>query len=224
MHKYISSIILCAIVVAGCSQKTKATLKLDKSTYDPFEEIKVTFSAPSDFESNAWIGIIPSEVAHGSESENDRYDIVYQYLEKRTSGTLTFKAPSRAGAYDMRMHDTDNDGKEVAYTSFTVKALDLEPSLNIDKKVFAPGEQIVVTFTASANYPENAWIGIIPSEVAHGSEARNDQFDIDYRYLQKMAAGTITFNAPDKSGKYDFRMHDSDDNGKELCSISFEVK
>lgn len=224
MHRYVYVIMLTAMIIAGCSQGGKATLTLDKKTYDPLEEIKVTFTAPASFESNAWIGIIPSEVQHGNEAENDRYDLVYQYLEKRTSGTLIFKAPDRAGSYDLRMHDTDNNGREVAYASFTVKILDLNPTLKINKSVFSPGEKITVSFTASANLPEDAWIGIIPSDIPHGSEAENDAHDIVYGYMQKRAAGTMTFDAPDEPGKYDVRMHDTDNNGKELASVSFEVK
>jgi hypothetical protein len=81
----------------------------------------VNFTAPASFEGNAWIGIIPSSVAHGSEAENDKHDLTYQYLNKKVAGTMTFTAPEKAGAYDFRMHDTDSDGKEVTSVSFTVK-------------------------------------------------------------------------------------------------------
>jgi hypothetical protein len=51
---------------------------------------------------NAWVGIIPSHVRHGGEAENDKYDLTYQYLKKRTSGILIFKAPARAGSDENR--------------------------------------------------------------------------------------------------------------------------
>ncbi|WP_459926015.1 hypothetical protein, partial [Desulfatiferula olefinivorans] len=96
------------------------TLTLDKTTVKPGQEIQVHFTAAENFADNAWIGIIPSHVEHGSEPVNDSHDLSYQHLRKRASGTLTFKAPSKEGAYDFRMHDTDNKGREVASVSFVV--------------------------------------------------------------------------------------------------------
>ncbi len=102
------------------AQEEGASLELDKTTFAPGEQIEVYFTAPSSFPSNAWVGIIPSDVSHGSEAENDKYDVAYRYLDGLTSGVLTFKAPDEPGSYDFRMHDTDSDGKEVASVTFTV--------------------------------------------------------------------------------------------------------
>jgi len=98
------------------------SLRLTRDRYSPGEAIVVDFTAPSSYASNAWIGIIPSQVPHGSEAENDRHDLTYQYLQKRTSGSLTFTAPTAAGNYDLRLHDTDDNGREVASVSFQVGA------------------------------------------------------------------------------------------------------
>ncbi len=99
-----------------------APLRLDKTAFAAKEEIRVPFTASSGYAENAWVGIIPSHIRHGSESENDQYDLAYTYLNKRTSGTLVFTAPGK-GAYDFRMHDTDSNGPEVASISFTVGAV-----------------------------------------------------------------------------------------------------
>lgn len=118
--------ILC-FVLAGCGEMSKpapsggATLELTKKTYSAGEQIKVEYTALSTYASNAWVGIIPSNISHGSEAENDKHDITYQYLNKSTSGTLTFTAPDKPGEYDFRMHDTDSNGKEVTHVTFTVK-------------------------------------------------------------------------------------------------------
>jgi hypothetical protein len=95
-------------------------LKLDKNMFAPNAQIKVYFEAPSTFADNAWVGIIPSHVQHGSESVNDQHDLSYQYLKRRTSGTLIFRTPAQFGSYDFRMHDTDDNGREVASVSFKV--------------------------------------------------------------------------------------------------------
>ena len=97
-----------------------AALRLEKTLFAPGEEIRVSFQASRGYAANAWVGIIPSTVPHGSEAVNDQYDLTYQYLRKRVAGELFFKAPVRPGAYDLRMHDTDNRGREVASVSFRV--------------------------------------------------------------------------------------------------------
>jgi len=112
------------MVYSGSEPSGKAgSLSLARDRYSPGEAIVVDFTAPGSYASNAWIGIIPSQVPHGSEAENDRHDLTYQYLQKRTSGSLTFTAPTAVGNYDLRLHDTDNNGKEVASVSFQVGAL-----------------------------------------------------------------------------------------------------
>ncbi len=208
----------------GCAAAQNVSLTLEKSVYAPGESISVTFTAPASFANNAWVGIIPSHVMHGSESENDKHDLTYQYLSQRTSGVLTFGAPSAPGNYDFRMHDTDNGGKEVTSVSFTVQGgVSHAASLQLSKSVYAPGESISVTFTAPASFANNAWVGIIPSHVMHGSESENDKHDLTYQYLSQRTSGVLTFGAPSAPGNYDFRMHDTDNGGKEVTSVSFTV-
>jgi len=201
-------------------------LELEKSNFAPGQEIRVRFTASGQYADNAWVGIIPAHVRHGSEAENDKYDLAYQYLKKRTSGVLIFRAPTKTGAYDFRMHNTDNNGREVASVSFRVGAATapavLGP-LRLEKGNFRPGEEIRVHFTASARYADNAWVGIIPSNIRHGSEAENDKYDLAYQYLKKRTSGVLIFRAPSKSGSFDFRMHDTDKNGREVASVSFRV-
>jgi hypothetical protein len=67
------------------------------------------------------VGIIPSDVPHGSEEENDGHDVSYRYLEGKTAGLLTFNVPEEKGSYDVRMHDTDNNGNEITSVSFQVQ-------------------------------------------------------------------------------------------------------
>ncbi len=209
-----------------------ASLDLEKASYKSGEEIKVSFIASSSYPKNAWVGIIPSSVPHGQESVNDQNDLAYQYLGGKKMGELVFKAPLKEGSYDLRMNDTDANGKEVASVSFKVVAAprSAEPakssgnSVAIERYRFTKGEQIKVSFTALDSLPGNAWIGIIPSDVPHGSEAVNDQYDVSYQYLGKKTSGVLMFKAPLKSGNYDIRMHDTDGNGVEIGNVSFTVE
>ncbi len=119
----ITALLSIALLISSCGPSAPAgpSLATDKSDYAPGETISVTFSAPAGLPTNAWVGIIPSNIPHGDEAQNDTYDLAYQYLNGMTSGTLVFSAPSEPGIYDLRMHDTDNNGKEIASVTFTVK-------------------------------------------------------------------------------------------------------
>jgi len=199
-------------------------LWLDKTEFDPGEMIQVHFETPGTFSSSAWVGIIPSEVPHGSETVNDEYDLDYDYLEGQVSGVLSFLAPAQPGSYDFRLHDSDTDGLEAASVTFTVAGGSGQPAVWLDKTTFAPGEEIQVHFVTPGTFPVSAWIGIIPSDVPHGSAATNDENDLDYAYLDGQVSGVLIFNAPTEPGSYDFRLNDSDEaSGQEVASITFQV-
>ncbi|MFZ5483080.1 MAG: hypothetical protein ACOZB0_02515 [Pseudomonadota bacterium] len=104
-----------------------ATLSLEQTRFVQGEPITVRFTAPSTWPRDAWVGIIPSNIPHGDERQNDNHDITYQYLEKRSTGTLTFTAPA-PGNWDFRLHDTDGGGKEYASVSFQSVAKGAEMS------------------------------------------------------------------------------------------------
>ena len=222
--------VLCLGVVSAVpahAQTSGPSLWMDKLEFAPGESIALHFTAPPGLPTNAWIGIIPSDIPHGDESTNDQHDISYKYLDGMTSGTLTFTAPTTPGTYDFRMHDTDSGGVELKSATFTVVSSGGGgggASLALSKTVFAPGESITVTFTAPSGLPTSAWVGIIPSSVSHGDESTNDMHDIAYQYLNGMTSGTLTFSAPDMIGTYDFRMNDNDSGGRELTSITFMVQ
>jgi hypothetical protein len=225
MHKVlVYSVVICIVAAISCGERIIPTLKLEKTEFAPGEEIALSFTAPKSCGEKGWVGIIPSSVPHGDENVNDDNDIAYLYINKQTSGVMNFKAPGKPGAYDFRMHDTDENGKEVASISFQVKLVTEGAGFTLEKTTYVPGEEIRLAFTAPATFGTNAWIGIIPADVPHGSEDENDRFDVDYQYLNKRTQGLLIFKAPEKPGKYDFRMHDTDDNGNEVTYIGFTVE
>ncbi len=220
------AVAICLISMPAFAQTGGASLTIAKRGYSPGESITVTFTAPAGLPANAWVGVIPSSVPHGSEVTNDQNDVSYKYLSGMTNGTLAFTAPTTPGTYDLRMNSSDNNGAELTYVSFTVSGggAPSSASLRLNTYSFSPGEAIAVTFTAPAGLASNAWIGIIPSWVAHGSEATNDQYDLAYQYLSGSTSGTLYFGAPTTPGSYDFRMHNTDDSGSELTYVTFTVR
>lgn len=97
------------------------------------------------------------------------------------------------------------------------------PALWLDRTTVAPGQTVTVHFKGAEGFAENAWIGIVPSGVPHGNERTNDDHDLAYQYLHGRVAGSLTFKAPVRPGSYDFRMHDTDDYGREMASVTFRV-
>jgi len=106
----------------------EGTITLEKTSFDPDERIKIQVALVGEA-GNAWVGIIPSSVPHGSEEENDQFDISYQYVSNvNDEGVVYLNAPLEAGQYDVRLFNTDDgsDGIELDYVSFGVGGV--EPS------------------------------------------------------------------------------------------------
>ncbi len=200
------------------------TLTLSKTEFEPGEELNVDFSAEGTIKKNAWVGLIPANIAHGDESKNDQYDVAYHYLGDKTSGTMSFVAPADTGKFDLRMNSTDENGVEVASVTFTVKGkMNTKADITLEKKSFAQGEQINISFKANPSWEAKAWIGLVPADTKHGSATENDKVDVAYDYMNGRSKGTMKFTAPSKAGKYSLRMFDSY-SGKEVKSVDLTIE
>lgn len=211
--------------------KGPTALQLDKTDYAPGETITVSFSVDpqSVSDPHAWVGLLPADVPHGSALENDKFDLAYQYLDGKTTGTMTFQAPEDPGSYDLRLHDAEGQGRELASAAFKVvgtpKPL-IGNAIRLNKSRFAPGETINITVSINAadKADETAWVGIVPSAVEHGGEPLNDQFNLGYRFLGKLLYGQTTLPAPGAPGYYDLRLNSTDTDGVELAFVTFVVE
>jgi hypothetical protein len=96
-------------------------------------------------------------------------------------------------------------------------------SLALTRTAYGPWWEIAVTLRAPPGLPNDAWIGIVPSDVPHGDEATNDQHDIGYVYVHGLTEGTLRLTAPAAPGDYDLRLNEGEDGGRELASVSFRV-
>lgn len=99
----------------------------------------------------------------------------------------------------------------------------LEPTLQLDKTEYTPGEEMHIRFSAPAGLAANAWVGIVPAETPHGSEADNDAADVAFEYIDGRTQGVVVLPAPEQPGSYDIRMFDSDGDGQELFSVNITV-
>ncbi len=150
----------------------------------------------------------PGDKITGLAFSSDGADVVYDSVYLLPSGA-TPGVTTGTGAGPSYQGNTGYQGSSGA-------------GLRLERDRFAPGEAIVVQFTAPGGWPDNAWVGIVPSNIPHGDERQNDNHDISYQYLKKRTSGSLTFTAPGV-GDWDFRLHDTDDNGKEQASVSFRV-
>jgi hypothetical protein len=208
--------------VTFTTTKASAEVWLDQTTFFPGAKIPVSFKAPGALGSSAWIGVVSSDIPHGSSSENDRHDVSYAYVKGLAEGTVNVGGPKKAGSWDVRLHDsTDSDGNEIAFASFKVEIPTAD--LELHETVYEPGQTVTVSFKVPEGLSTNAWAGVVPSHVPHGSEATNDQHDLQYRYLSGKTSGTFNFTAPEQSGSYDIRLHDTAGNGNEIASVTFTV-
>ncbi|NQZ08426.1 MAG: hypothetical protein HRT35_14820 [Algicola sp.] len=209
-----------ALPVGG--DKAAATFTLPKTAYAPNEAITLSFTAPATFTKKTWIGMGPANIEHGSTERNDQHDMAYRYVKGRSSGIMSFTAPNKQGLYDFRMNDTSND-LELSSIAFEVKVDKAAANLSLPQAVYAPNEKITLSFIASPAYAKKTWIGLGPANIEHGSTEQNDQHDMAYRYVESRSNGTMVFNAPNKQGRYDFRMNDIT-NGVELTAVAFDVR
>ncbi len=95
--------------------------KLDKKAYEVDVEIRFVLTWTGTADEYAWIGIVPADVSHGDEYENDNAAVWYTYLTSMNSGeefmAITTLDP---GKYTMRVNENDDGGAELAYIEFTV--------------------------------------------------------------------------------------------------------
>lgn len=123
-------------------------ITLDKKIYKPDEDITITYNVVNSLGSGSWIGLFSVDIPHGSEYVNDQHDIAFLYLNEVQSNTVTLKAPTTNGTYDIRINNTDYNGKEVA-TSVPFVVSDVSAILEIEPEKYEIylNEQITADLT-----------------------------------------------------------------------------
>ena len=193
-------------------------ISLTKANFSSTEEISFTFTAP-DMDPSAWIGIVPSHIPHGDEAVNDQHDTSFRHLEGRTSGSFSLPNPG-PGGWTLRLHDTDNNGNEIAYAPFTVNA-GANPSISIVSGDRSPLDEPLVISFSGADTSETAWIGI------YGEGAAHEHHNGNWKYLNDRQSppsfttpeGKMTFQPSDMfdtPGRYQARLFA--DNGYEMIA------
>jgi hypothetical protein len=197
----------------------KAALTLASTHFVRNEPMQVNFDIYDYVSDNAWVGLVPSDIAHGLASDADANDLSYKYISGKTQGVLNFNAPSQQGNYDFRLFDALN-GYEIAVSSFDIGLA--RANLSLSKNLFAPAETINLQLDIQDYVANNAWVALVPSATAHGNATETDAVDLSYRYVSQASNNAMTFNAPQSLGQYDLRLFDAI-NGYEIASVAFSV-
>ena len=197
------------------------TLSIDRDTFRPGQPIVASFEGlPGN--TNDWLTLVAAD------APDDAYTEWY-YTEGAVAGAMTFSAPE-PGDYEIRVLLAGSSNVVSARIPVVVEGPPEPPTpartpgLTLAQAVYAPGEPIIVGFSAPSEFPDQAWIALMPADRPHGSEALNDGNYLDWRYINADRAGQLTFTAPTEPGRYDFRLHDGDGPGAlEVTSIAFDV-
>ena len=96
------------------------SMTTDKSSYNVGEAIEVTLVLNTPLADDAWVGLVPSAIPHGLESDSDASDVYYDYVSSAVDGKLLLYAPNEAGSYDVRLLNTDHGANGVELASITI--------------------------------------------------------------------------------------------------------
>lgn len=204
------------------------SISTDKSTYFPYDDIRVTWTAPEDHKVDNVIVILPSSAGNISPSYGNEDWEDNAYLTDVT-GIENFTAPFVPGSYDFRIYTKMEGGGILAQTTITVQAGG--GSITLDKSDYRPGESLRVNYSYTPNFPVDAFLAMAPAGLAHGNAqlaCDNDLIQLDNQDRLQRLSGNKTeervFAAPATPGSYEMRMYDNlDARGNEVCSFAFTV-
>jgi|GEM_PF-4850813 len=169
----------------------------------PGQPVTVTYSGAPGFTTD-WIGVFPLS------APMDRSWLSWQYTEGKGSGTMTFKAPDQPGSYNFRLFKQDSYDVLAVSNAIEVGATP-PPELPDDGKLqlavspvqVRPGETIQVRYSGAPGNKTD-WVGIYPAD------APPDRSWLSWQYTEGNTFGTLQFKAPDKPGRYNFRLFKQD--------------
>ena len=187
------------------SELTKnVELHVDKTLYAPEEPIVISYSGVTEWlaDHSAWICVAEKGAA------SNHYKTNYQ-SPGVGSGTVTIEAPFDEGEYELRFFDGYSSSElnlvQRLTIPFTVKHSELTKSvsMSIPKKNYAPGEDIVVSYSGVTEWLVNhsAWICVAEEGAA------SNQYKTNYQ-SPGVGSGTVTIAAPSNPGTYELRFFD----------------
>ena len=216
-HQHIATPTSSKGIVGG-----NATITTAKSTYTIDQGIDFSFTAPK-LPNDAWIGIVPVAIPHGDEAVNDSHDISYAHLGGSTKGEITLPNPG-LGTWTLRLHDTDNNGRELTHVVFeVVSSLGSSESLHkgrtceikiIEAKVGKP-----IRFNVNNRPSGNeAWFGLYP---VHATDHEHGEQHQNWMYFRDVGQNELSLPAK-SAGRWSIRVF-SDGGFNMIKRLDFDI-
>lgn len=153
------------------------------------------------------------------------YNSVNKYVSRKSypfDPIPSFLYPEQGISYLNTQLKKNLAALKLCVSNFPITSHTEKPEIKLPKKLFLPGEEITITFKTLPCFAEDAWIGIVPSHIEH-SEAKSDQHKISSKHIGNRTNGEMNFTMPKNPGRYEFRMFDTEEDGKEVFWTWFEV-
>jgi hypothetical protein len=107
---------------------------------------------------------------------------------------------------------------------FPLNELPQQFTITVSETEVRPGQEVLVSYTASSDWNANAWVGLIPANIPLGDQKIADENDLDYRHLKNTRQGKLSFIIPDVEGIFNFRLYPSDDDSYSEVAVSESIK
>jgi hypothetical protein len=199
-----------------------ATITTAKSTYTIDEGIDFSFTAPK-LPDDAWIGIVPVAIPHGDEAVNDSHDTSYAHLGGRTNGNITLPNPG-LGTWTLRLHDTDNNGRELTHVVFEVVS-SLGSSGNSHKgrtceiNILEARAGKPIRFNVKNRPSGNeAWFGLYP---VHATDQEHGEQHQNWMYFRDVGQNELSLPAK-SAGRWSIRVF-SDGGYNQIGRLDFDI-
>ena len=208
-----------------------------RKVYEPGELFSVFYTVPRYHEATrrnnrTYYTVVSSDVPVDYEESRSNSITNNEIRMDRWDGVFRIMAPSRNGAYEIRMYSSSKDSNELlARMGFSVKATRL-PEISLVRDTFMPGELVSVTVNDLDSW-ENGFLALVP---ASGSDKAYRSAGVikSSNSLRELDLPVVNFDAPAEPGEYSILFYDrcSDCNGSEnndktqpaLVKVNFKVE
>ena len=138
-----------------------------RKVYEPGELFSVFYTVPRYHEATrrnnrTYYTVVSSDVPVDYEESRSNSITNNEIRMDRWDGVFRIMAPSRNGAYEIRMYSSSKDSNELlARMGFSVKATRL-PEISLVRDTFMPGELVSVTVNDLDSW-ENGFLALVPA-------------------------------------------------------------
>ncbi len=201
---------VCFVGVQSVAFGATPSVKLDKSSYNPDEEMLITVAGITD----EMIELSPYITIHKvGASHNDEID--FEYITDN-SETIELYSPDELGSYEVRLYREDDvytDSAVIARIPFTVAYHSLgNLTLKLNKNNYDPGDDMILSVKG---YHETMF-DRVPFVGLYFVGAENDDYQ-EYYDISEDFEEDIFF-APEVNGSYEIRLVFEDDEHYTLIS------